>query len=157
MFMPEWIEQISIFLMTPTKLHSLSNLIWHSAWDSRLNELTPYLPYAYLPYWLSYCFHVRVTFLLHSRWPERKIMTTKHFQFLREIHSVHTTDVKNPHCCSICRCGYKYEYSLKRHILKSHVNRAYISPSDLEVFSKLLESLPSVVIGSRFGTHVFRP
>ena len=136
--------------MTPTKLHSLSNLIWHSAWDS-----TPYLPYACLPYWLSYCFHVRVTFLLHSRWPERKIMTTKHFQFLREIHSVHTTDVKNPHCCSICRCGYKYEYSLKRHILKSHVNRAYISPSDLEVFSKLLESLPTVVIASRLATLVF--
>lgn len=39
--------------------------------------------------------------------------------------------------CAICNSNYKYEYSLKRHVLRTHVNRSYIIHSDLVAFGKL--------------------
>lgn len=64
----------------------------------------------------------------------------KHFAFDKEVHSIDTIRLKNvgeAFSCSVCQGGYKYEYSLKRHVLKSHVNRAYITNSDCEVFGEI--------------------
>jgi len=32
--------------------------------------------------------------------------------------------------CKVCNCSYKHEFSLKRHFLRTHVNRSYIPDSE---------------------------
>lgn len=60
-----------------------------------------------------------------------------YYNFNMELHSVvEKTDKATVFICSICSCSYKYEHSLKRHVLRSHINRAYIKPDDRLAFGK---------------------
>lgn len=41
--------------------------------------------------------------------------------------------------CLFCSCSYKSFIGLKKHVLKSHINRAYIKPSDKQTFGQYLK------------------
>ncbi|XP_067945944.1 uncharacterized protein [Watersipora subatra] len=53
--------------------------------------------------------------------------------------SEHQKGTSTQYACSICTKDYNYVQCLKRHVLSVHINRAYVSPSDLSTFDLQLD------------------